>query len=504
MSTDPEARGARFEAGRDNRGAFATGAGSDARNIEAGTYIENYFGPRAERLRTGPIYYDLPTLPHRYQPREADVAQARARLLGAKAAIGITSAGRAVGLKGMGGIGKTVLATALVQESETAVRAAFPDGIVWLTFGRNVPVLAKAAELAFALTGAPTSFNSVSEARGQLGLHTADKRLLLVLDDVWEPAAVDPFIGLGTGCRVLITSRDLRVLERAQADTHRLDLLDLPAARRFLAEAVGQAEATMPGEADEIIRQSGRLPLALAASGALIRQGTYSWADALTALRDGAVDELDTSWLPDPEQRNLAVVLKLSVDALSDEVRDCLLDCAAFREDADIPESALLLLWSTRVPGERRRRVIAQELVDRSLMQRDDQRRYRIHDLYMDYMRHVAAPLSPRHRHVIDRYRDVCTAGWAACPDDGYCIQQIAWHLREADQAVELRSLLFDPAWISAKADRGRPSSFAGRLRPSCARPGGKPAGRRPHPVGARAWPEPGIRYSATVWPACG
>ena len=57
-----------------------------------------------------------------------------------------------------------------------------------------------------------------------------------------------------------------------------------------------------------------------------------SRTDALAALREGAAEELDTSWLPDPEQRNLAVVLKLSIDALSDEARDCLLACAVCRE----------------------------------------------------------------------------------------------------------------------------------------------------------------------------
>jgi len=406
-------------------------------------------GPKVSRPSVGPIFYNLPNLPNLYQPREADLAELRTKLLGSGAAIGITSAGRAIGLKGMGGIGKTVLATALVQDP--VLRNAFPHGIAWIRIGRNVSVLAKAAELAFALTGGAISFAGVPEARGQLGLFTAEKRLLVVLDDVWEPGAVDPFTGLGAGCRLLITSRDLRVLQRAQADTHRLDLLDLPSARAFLAEATGLSSARLPPEADEIIRHSGRLPLALAAIGTLIRQRTYPWQDALAALREGAVEELDTSWLPDPEQPNLAVVLKLSVDALSDDVRDCFLACAAFHEDVDIPEAALLRLWSSYVPIERRRRVIAREMADRSLVQRDDQHRYRIHDLYMDYLRHIAAPLAPRHRYLIERYHDACPDGWAGCPDDGYCIQYITWHLREADEHAVLKALLFDPAWIQRK-----------------------------------------------------
>lgn len=145
------------------------------------------------RMATGqpspsPIYYGLPDLPERYRPRSADTGAILDKLLGAAAGtVGITSVARAFGLHGMGGIGKTVLATALVHDIR--VRTAFSDGIVWLTFGRQASTLAKAADLASALTGMNTSFATLAEARGQLGLYTAQRRLLVMLDDVWEPEA---------------------------------------------------------------------------------------------------------------------------------------------------------------------------------------------------------------------------------------------------------------------------------------------------------------------------
>jgi WD40 repeat protein len=409
----------------------------------------HYYGQASTRPLLSPIFYDLPSLPDHYQQRDADMAEARAKLLGDSAAVAITSVARATGLQGMGGIGKTVLATALIHDLN--IRTAFPDGIVWLTFGRQVQVLAKAAELVFALTGVAASFRTVPEARAQLGLYTASKRLLIVLDDVWEQGAVDPFTGLGGGCRVLITTRDIRVLERARADRHQLDLFDPASARTFLAEATGMACEALPVEAEQIIRECGRLPLGIAAVGALIRRGAFAWTDALAALQQAALRRIDTSWLPDPEQRSLAVVLKLSVDALSEDVRACFLDCAAFREDVDIPEGALLRLWSARVLDELDRKLLAQELVARSLMRRDDQRRYRIHDLYMDYLHHVAVPLADRHKHLIECYRCACPENLANCPDDGYCVQYITWHLREADEIAELRSLLFDLVWMRRK-----------------------------------------------------
>jgi DNA-binding winged helix-turn-helix (wHTH) protein len=405
---------------------------------------------RSVATASSEIFYNLPSLPDHYQPREVEIAGVRAKLLRGSAVVGITSAARAIGLQGMGGIGKTVLATTLVHDPE--IRAAFCDGIFWLTFGREVSVLVKAAELAYALTNERTNFATVSEARGQLGLYTADKRLLVVLDDVWEPTAVDPFTGLGAGCRLLITTRDTRALERARADKHQIELLDPDTARTFLSEATDIGVEALPTVADEIVRECGRLPLALAAVGAMIRRRTFNWSDALKALHDKRLKHLDSSWLPDPEQRSLAVVLKLSVDALSDNLRACFLDCACFREDVDIPEATLFLLWSDRQSDELRRKILAQELVDRSLVRRDEQGRYRIHDLYMDYLRHAAAPLTDRHRHLIERYRSICPDGWVNCPDDGYCVQHIAWHLYKVGEFAEVRRLVRSAAWVERKS----------------------------------------------------
>src|SRR5208283_3959916 len=103
--------------------------------------------------RRAPIAYNIPKLPPHYQPRESDLGDLRARLREGHATIGI------IGLKGMGGIGKTVIATALARDA--SVRADFPDGIAWLTFGRGAPALTKAAELATAITGQATRFETV-------------------------------------------------------------------------------------------------------------------------------------------------------------------------------------------------------------------------------------------------------------------------------------------------------------------------------------------------------
>ena len=57
------------------------------------------------------------------------------------ASVAIASGEEAVGIQGMGGIGKSVLAAAIARDPE--VRQAFPGGVYWLTIGQkpDLPML---------------------------------------------------------------------------------------------------------------------------------------------------------------------------------------------------------------------------------------------------------------------------------------------------------------------------------------------------------------------------
>jgi hypothetical protein len=62
--------------------------------------------------------HGVPDLPPHYLPREADLSGLKEKLLAEGALLGITGKSSAVGVQGMGGIGKTVLAAALAHDSE--------------------------------------------------------------------------------------------------------------------------------------------------------------------------------------------------------------------------------------------------------------------------------------------------------------------------------------------------------------------------------------------------
>jgi hypothetical protein len=90
--------------------------------------------------------------------------------------VAITGQGQAVGIQGMGGIGKTVLAAALAHDSE--VREAFPDGVYWLTIGQKPNLLLLQSQLLRQLTGAQPVFVTTQEGKDALREALADRRAL--------------------------------------------------------------------------------------------------------------------------------------------------------------------------------------------------------------------------------------------------------------------------------------------------------------------------------------
>jgi len=115
--------------------------------------------------------YNLPTLPEHYVPREEYLAPLRQALLSdGAAALGI------VGVRGMGGIGKSVLAAALAHDPQ--VQTAFPDGIVWLPIGRQPNLPARQEELYLFLTGQRENFRDEIQGRGFLASALAGKACL--------------------------------------------------------------------------------------------------------------------------------------------------------------------------------------------------------------------------------------------------------------------------------------------------------------------------------------
>jgi hypothetical protein len=191
-----------------------------------------------------------PTVPYLVE-RGEDVRRLRDALFahGGQRAIALTA------LEGMGGIGKTVLAKALCDDE--VVQQAFPDGIVWITAGREDrhDVSAKLREITKVLGGEVDDLPAETLYRTTI----AKKAALVIIDDIWSKAALDPFLAESRRSRFLFTTRDAAIAHHSDAREYKVDLLDDAQSRELLARSAGVAVGDLPAAAADIIQECGEL-----------------------------------------------------------------------------------------------------------------------------------------------------------------------------------------------------------------------------------------------------
>ncbi|MBB5663873.1 WD40 repeat protein [Rhizobium leguminosarum] len=396
----------------------------------------------------GPVYNAIPIVPPNYQPRPAELAKLKTTLLEGSFDAGVVGEVRHAGLSGMGGIGKTLLATALVNDE--AVVSTFQYGIIWLTFGQHGLALDQIRLLGRAVVGRNVDYGSVDEGRADLARLLKGRRLLVVLDDIWEAKQLSAFKDITPYLRLLITTRKERLLQRVGAKLHRIDLLDAEAAKTFFLESLGETEC--PPESSFIIGECGGLPLALTAAASMIRR--HGWQRTADAFRRYRLDAFATNWLPQEQYENLALVLAISVQLLDFRERNCFFSCAIWPEDQTVPENALPIYWGVEddfdVPD------IADALVDASVLQRVERQDssgsslvgYQLHDLYHDYLRHaVESSLTLLHSDFVDKCVKV-DSSVKVLVDNKWVINRVTWHLKQANRRSDAIKLFFNLNWL--------------------------------------------------------
>jgi len=144
-------------------------------------------------------------LPDNFVPRPAEYQALKDAVLAERPGqtVALTTA-----LSGAGGYGKTTLANALCRDPD--IRFEFPDGIVRVEIGKErTDVLPLVTDLIEKLDphGRRPGFQDIVTAAEHLGELLGESRLLLVIDDVWREAQLDPFLRGGLNCVRLVTTR---------------------------------------------------------------------------------------------------------------------------------------------------------------------------------------------------------------------------------------------------------------------------------------------------------
>jgi len=393
---------------------------------------------------------NVPNLPAHFLPRPVDLnALKNAMLANVSKPVVVTGRTRSIGVHGMGGIGKSVLAAVLARDDE--VRSAFPDGVIWLTISQEPAIISRQRQLALALGDKPSAFEDEQQGKAHLSELLADKACLVILDDVWEVKHATAFNVLGPQCGMLVTTRDARIINSLNAVGHCLDVLSDDDALKLLAKYAEQNVETLPESARQVAKECGNLPLALSMLGAMAREkGPARWDGPLHRLQTADLEKIKQEF-PDYPYPNLLRAIQVSVDSLEPYLQARYLDFAVFPEDTPVPEAVLQTFWQPEGLDEYDTQDVVDALVNLSLARRDDLGDLNLHDLQFDCVRKQADDLPALHHRLLNAYATRCDDGWSTGPNDGYFFQHLPYHLLEAGRKEELRGLLLNFDWLQAK-----------------------------------------------------
>ncbi|MEM1239355.1 MAG: NB-ARC domain-containing protein, partial [Cyanobacteria bacterium P01_H01_bin.26] len=393
---------------------------------------------------------------------------------------------------GLGGIGKSVLASKLALDSEIQTR--FCDGILWATLGQNPDILPLLSGWIQALGDHDYKPTAIESASNQLRTLLYDKKVLLVVDDVWNPEHLKPFRVGGESCCVLVTTREARI-----SDAHRydLDVMTAEQALKLMSQKLSEPLNDIDKEhATSFANCVGYLPLALELAASQIEEGV-PWVELLEDfqtefVRLETLDIYSQDEIPDDAKRrnySLLACFNLSLKQLSPEQLQQFAWLGIVPEDVNLTQAMAGTLWqvTARQAGAILRAFKAKALVLQGVKQADGRSSYRMHDLMHDLAQQLLiAPVNPvragelsglgltkedAHHQFLDHYRAKTSNGqWHTLIDDGYIYARLTWHMDQAKQPQAIHQLLRESdeqgrnGWYEACDAIGKPAGFVNDL----------------------------------------
>ncbi|GBG75463.1 hypothetical protein CBR_g20095 [Chara braunii] len=282
-------------------------------------------------------------------------------------------------IHGMGGVGKTTLATQIYDSGE--IRREFRHGVFFMPCGQDMPAQALIDKFWTRMHGhALDTFYSDLEQESKLKTALQGKRVLIVIDDVWHTEQIAwTERNFPTRCGIIITTRDRDIVRKATL-THLVEPLGRKESFEFFCQWAFGGKDPIP-ELEEVVRKvcekCDGMPLALRVVGSNIsprHKDIEFWESWLDFLERSNPSQAHSG--ANCDIKNLIMkVFERSINPLADtsklDLLDMFLDLAALPKDHFVPIDVIEVLWSVypsvgnmHTAMERLRTLIRLNLVD--------------------------------------------------------------------------------------------------------------------------------------------
>lgn len=336
----------------------------------------------------------------------------------------------------------------------------FSDGILWVTLGENPKnLIGHIQDLIYRLSDKRPEFEGLEAAVSYLRDILHKKRLLLVVDDVWNSSHLEPFIQGGFGCVCLITTRINDVLPEGTLEICVDAMKNEDAVKLLISGLSCTLSWANDQQINKLAKRLGYWPLLLKMVNSALKQHVERGKSFKESL-DYVNQKLDRKSLiafdsKNPQKRNQAVEATISVsfDLLNKDELERYEELAIFPEDEEIPLKTVEKLWGkTAGYDEFDVEDICYKLFNLSLLQTYDEDRkiIKLHDVMRDFLNDKQQrKIHLIHSQLLEAY-EVKT--WADLPEEEiYLWKYLSYHLFRAGRKAELRKLLLNFKWIKSK-----------------------------------------------------
>ena len=263
---------------------------------------------------------------------------------------------------------------------------------------------------------------TIHGAAAALGEALGERRILMIVDDVWREQDLRPFLQGGRNTTRLITTRLSRVLP-ANAFRQPVDAMTGDEARELLASGLPKEQVRAQSRAlSDLAGRLGEWAQLLKLVNGFLRErvieGGERLRDALADANERLTEEgLDAFDADDEGDRTKAVArtINLSLGLLDEKQRARFAELAVFPEDADIPIGIVARLWRQSAGlSEGQTKDLLVKLYGLSLLLGLDlnQRTFRFHDTIRRFLQDQAGKegLVAQHKQLLRALDDVGTS----------------------------------------------------------------------------------------------